>query len=271
MTWRSFSEWGCPGAHKRWRYLANGSIEIEGQGVPVLPWPASIEPWRPLIEAAAERHALPAAWIAAIMAIETQGKNICLDANNPSKICSGTGCSCVPNEGAGLMATLPSTASLVLGRGVTSNDLLRDPSLAIEAGTRYLKQTLAKYGNDFVAAAVAYNAGSIRCGRGGVFIPAGQSWPKQACPDTGWGVVMGCTYASQPGAACQPSGPGAPHPYICSNLYPEKAIAAQNTARQHFGSTSIASAMGIGAAGAALLAGIAAGWFYLGDKVTAST
>lgn len=265
--WKSFADFGCTTSKKRWRYLSDGSIEIEGAGTPVLsPWPAGIEQWRPLIEDAAARNGVPAAWIATIMAIETQGKNLCVTSSQ--SVCSGPGCACVQNEGAGLMATLPSTASIVLGRGVTSQQLLEDPAIAIEAGTKYLKQLLDKYQGDFVAAAVGYNAGSVRCGRGGVWVPAGQSWPKQACPETGWGVVMGCVYSSrQAGPACDPSTmEGAPMPFVCSNLYPEHAIAAQNAARQAFGGAASASIGGTIGLGVALLAGTAAGWYLYYDS-----
>jgi len=264
--WKSFADFGCPTAQKRWRYLADGSIEIEGAGTPVLsPWPAGIEQWRQLIEDAAARNGVPAAWVATIMAIETQGKNLCMTSSQ--SVCSGPGCACVPNEGAGLMATLPSTAAIVLARGVTSQQLLEDPALAIEAGTRYLKQMLDKYQGDFVAAAVAYNAGSVRCGRGGVWVPAGQTWPKQACPDTGWGVVFGCVYSQQSGPSCGPSGDVAPMPYICSTVYPEHAIAAQNAARQEFGGVASAGIGGTVGLGMALLAGAAAGWYFLADRL----
>lgn len=122
----------------------------------------------------------------------------------------------------------------MLGRPITSTGLMNDPAAAVEAGTRYLKQLLDKYQGDFVAAAIGYNAGSVRCGSGGVFIPAGSGWPKQPCPSTGWGVVFSCVYSSKSGANCQPAAPGAPMPYICSSDYPRRAIAAHNAALHFF-------------------------------------
>jgi hypothetical protein len=132
------------------------------------------------------------------------------------------------------MATIPPTASSMMGHGVSSQQLLDDPAMAIEAGTRYLRYQLDRYGGDFVKAAVAYNAGSVKCGRGSTFRPAGTEWPKEKCPNLGWGVVFSCVYANvQYGDRCVPSTTGV-KAYVCSSDYPRLAIALQNAAREHF-------------------------------------
>ena len=59
---------------------------------------------------------------------------------------------------AGLMQLLPSTASSVMGKTLTVQDLF-DPYTNITAGTKYLKQQLDKYKNDIPLAVSAYNAG----------------------------------------------------------------------------------------------------------------
>lgn len=201
-----------------------------------MPWPKEIEQWRPLIEESARRNGVPFWWISAVMAIESGGRIVCLDANNPSKACEGSNCDCVTNEGIGLMATLKSTASAVMGRKVTAQELMSDPALSIEAGTRVLARNMRIYNNDYVASAVAFNAWSVKCGTGRVFVPAGKDWPKQACPDIGWAVVFGCTYQPKNRSGCVPSSnEGAPQPFVCTNNYPAQAIAAQNAARKHFG------------------------------------
>jgi len=231
-SWRTFS---CPGSVRSWRYLNDGRIELQGEGVVSGAWPEHVNDWRQLIEASAKVNEVPAAWVAAIMAKETGGRNVCLDADAlPGyKACSAP-CRCVKNEGAGLMATLAATASSMMGHSVTSQQLLADPALAIEAGTRYLRYQLDRYGGDFVQAAVAYNAGSVRCGRGSTFRPSGTDWPKEPCPDLGWGVVFGCVYANvQYGERCVPSSTGVKS-YVCSTDYPRLAIHLQNAAREHF-------------------------------------
>lgn len=226
-------QFDCAGAVHRWRYHDDGRIEVEGRGIEEASWPSAVNQWRPLIEASADRNALPSAWVASTMAQETGGRSVCLSATTLGAC--GAPCECVPNEGAGLMATLPMTASSMMGRKVSSQQLLDDPELAIEAGTRYLKYQLDRYDGEFVHAAVGYNAGSVKCGRGGVFVPAGKDWPKQRCPDTGWGIVFGCVYADRKyGTRCAPSGPGAPKPYICSTNYAGRAVQMQNAARTHY-------------------------------------
>lgn len=230
--WRSFA---CPGSSRRWRYRSDGRIELQGEGALSVPWPAKVNDWRPQIEASAAANGVPAAWVAAIMAKETGGRNVCLDADAlPAYRACSPPCRCVQNEGAGLMATLPTTAGSMLGQPVTSQQLLDDPALAIEAGARYLRYQLDRYDGDFVRAAVAYNAGSVKCGRGSTFRPAGTDWPKEPCPDLGWGVVFSCVYANvQYGDRCAPSSTGV-KAYVCSSDYPRLAIGLQNAAREHF-------------------------------------
>lgn len=214
----------------RWRYHENGLIEVEGRGFPTMPWPEGVDKWLPLIEQAAAKHGVPAVYVASTMAQETGGRNVCLNANPPPTVC-GAPCQCVQNEGAGVMAMQPSTATLLAGRSVSSQELLNDPALAIDLGAKLIRHNLDRHGGDFMHAAMSYNAGSVRCGRGATFVPAGKDWPKEPCPDTGWGVVMGCVYTSQKyGERCVPSKTGV-QPYVCSTDYPTRAAEAQNAAR----------------------------------------
>ena len=171
------------------------------------------------------------------MALETGGKTgLC------ARLSDG---SCAQNEGAGLMAILPSTASLLAGRGVSSAELMQNNALSIDLGAKYLKQNLDANGGDFVRAAVAYNAGSVRCGTGRTWRPAGSSLPKFPCPNS-WGVVMGCIDV--------PMGSG----NVVSNDYPRNAIRFLNAALDAGYGTSagvvssgaelwVATALGIGA------------------------
>ena len=50
-----------------------------------------------------------------------------------------------------------------VGRPISSADDLFDPSLSIEIGAAYLASLLKQYRGDFVSAAVAYNAGQVKC------------------------------------------------------------------------------------------------------------
>ena len=139
------SEWvkfDCAGSSRRWRYLEDGRVEIEGEGTPAWPsWPDGVNQRRSLIQSSADKYGVPEEYIAAIMALETRGNNVCR--TRSGGICYGPGpCNCISGEGCGLMAVMGSTASNILGRGVTCAQLMADEQLAVDAGAAYLKYQL---------------------------------------------------------------------------------------------------------------------------------
>lgn len=69
----------------------------------------------------------------------------------------------------GIMQMLPSTASLLAGRPVSGEELLGNVELAVDLGTKYLAQGLAKYGNTGDALA-AYNTGVPRRNAQGQYV-----------------------------------------------------------------------------------------------------
>lgn len=229
-AWQSFE---CPGSRMRWRELPSGEIELEGIGIPRGDWPSDVDRLAPSILRWSAHYGVPAAYIAAICALETRGRNVCPQTDG--KLCSSPECAdkCLPGEGVGVMATVPSTARAALDRpDITARSLLADPDLAIQAGTAYLKQCLDRYGGDFMRAAVCYNAGSVRCGRGR---PFGRTTDEDVCPDPrGWGVVLGCVYSPKADYRCEPSRSGR-GPYVCTNDYPYVAAAMLNEAIRRFG------------------------------------
>lgn len=238
--WVSFH---CPGSGGRWRYLDGGLVEIDGEGTPAREWPEGVNKYRAEIEAAAARHELQPNWVAAIMALETRGHSVCLrrggglcygqsENKGPGKT-YGQGCDCVSNEGGGVMAMLAGTAKQMAGRPVTTAELMGDPALAIDLGAKYLRNRMDAGGGDFVKGAVGYNAGSVRCGTGRTFKPEGEDIPREPCPSTGWGIVMGCAYTDWGKGIyrCAPSKTGY-KPYVCSNDYPRTAVKFNNAAVQ---------------------------------------
>jgi hypothetical protein len=196
--WQSF---GC--GIGQWRYLQDGSCEIEGEEKPAIAWPSGIDQWGQDIGDAAARHGVPAAWIAAIMGVESGGRNI----------------------GDGLMQVLPGTATSIEGRPISRADMIADPALSIDLGTKnfrgHLDDRMAsassiRVGGDPVKAAVAYNAGGVRCGTGRT------EARDEACPSTGWNVIMGCARNSrQVYPQCTPSTVVAGN-YVCSSDYPRR-------------------------------------------------
>lgn len=108
--------------------VTSTSSDISNDGIP-----ATLQP---LIEAAAKRNNLDPALVAAVAKAESGFR---VDAG------SGAGAR-------GLMQLMPSTAS---GLGVT--DIL-DPAQNLDAGSRYLKQQVDRFG-DLRLALAAYNAG----------------------------------------------------------------------------------------------------------------
>ncbi len=244
--WQDF---GCSGSARRWRQLENGMIEIEGQGTPLAAraWPTKVNERAESIGRWAAHYEVPEPYVAAIMALETAGENVCRTA--AGGLCHGGDCECVSGEGCGVMATLPATYQLALelDHRPTCSEIMSDEDQAVRAGTAYLKMLLDKYDGDFVKAAVAYNAGSVRCGRGKTW---GSQYPKQECPDpSDWGVVVGCVYGDQQGALCAPTTVDGTPPYVCTNDYPGTAIRWLNSALQNYNalpSTQEPGSSGIG-------------------------
>lgn len=207
----------CPGAARRWRILPDLRIEIEGHGTPTRSWPKDVNQWSDLIAVRAAEYGVPAYWIAAIMALETGGRpGLCLRRSD------GT---CSTREGMGLMAMLLSTASTLAGRTVTEDELLNDYDLQIDLGAKLIARLRDKYQSDYVKVAIGYNAGSVRCGNGSTF-----QRPKEPCPPTPWGVVMGCIRTDRAiNSYCAPSAVE-PGKFACPVDYPQVAISTHNAA-----------------------------------------
>lgn len=204
--WRTFDQ--C-NATEKWRYLDDGHIEIAGRGVPTRPWPAAMDQWHDVVNAAATKWGVPPAWIAATIMHESVGKqNSCFPCSASPRGCESSPDGCDHGDGFGLMALLTSTASKLAGRSVSADELRSDPLLNVDLGTQYLRAGLdasqQHFGaDDIVWAGVAYNAGSVRC-------------TSAECPQDGYGVVYGCIV-------------GASGERI-STRYPANLIASVNTA-----------------------------------------
>jgi transglycosylase-like protein with SLT domain len=139
---------GC-GAGPRARWLADGSIEVEGEGVPLRSLPKAVLQWKNEIQASAAKYGLPPQWIAGEMAAESGGQQ-----RVHSWCCYG------------LMGLLPSTATSEAGHPVTASQLMDDPALNIDLGTKLLASLFQKYGGNPIKVPGAYNAGSPKCGAG---------------------------------------------------------------------------------------------------------
>ena len=106
-------------------------------------------PFHDIIRAAAERNGVDADLIHCVIAIESNF--------NPKAVS--------PKNARGLMQLLPQTAAQLGVRDVF------DPRENVEAGTRYLKDMLARYHNDLTLALAAYNAGPERVEQYGRRVP----------------------------------------------------------------------------------------------------
>ena len=108
--------------------------------------PARVGRFAPLIVAHAHASGLDPALVQAVVAVES--------AFDPRV---------VSNKGAiGLMQVLPETGERYGVRGDahrSTSDRLLDPATNLRVGTRYLRDLLARFGNDLSLALAAYNAG----------------------------------------------------------------------------------------------------------------
>jgi len=161
---------GCGGPGVRQN--ADGTFEVEGDGVRVTTPPAPVFGWADLVNTSAAKYGVPAHLVAGIMSFESGGK---------SQVSS-------PDGAQGLMELLPSTARSLAGAPLTLEQI-RDPATNIDLGTKFLAQLWQKYGGNAVKVAYAYNAGSARCGAGRSKVPAEAHAP---CVPNRFGLVADC-------------------------------------------------------------------------------
>ena len=134
--------------------LVLGNVHPLGEAAPVMAARAALPPraiaqrrerFTPLVRAAARTHGLPEALLQAMIEVE-----------------SGFDAAAVSPKGAlGLMQLMPDTARALRVRDA------RDPADNIDGGARYIKELLARHGNDLTLALAAYNAGSGAVQRSG--------------------------------------------------------------------------------------------------------
>jgi hypothetical protein len=113
------------------------SVEPETQFAPIVAKTDPNAPFGDLIHAAAQKHGVDEHLITHVIAVESNF--------NPKAVSR--------KQAQGLMQLLPTTAAKYSVANVF------DPAQNIDAGTRYLKDLLAKYSGDVKLALAAYNAG----------------------------------------------------------------------------------------------------------------
>ncbi|MGL4557617.1 MAG: lytic transglycosylase domain-containing protein [Afipia sp.] len=103
----------------------------------------AVEPWSQFVSEAAERFAIPAAWIRAVMRVESHGNVKAVS----------------PKGAVGLMQIMPATYAELRGRYALGGDPY-DPHDNIAAGAAYLREMHDRFGaSGFLA---AYNVGPAR-------------------------------------------------------------------------------------------------------------
>ena len=129
--------------------LEGGSVELSAEEIisiepedffPALPKPVLDVPFAEQIRAASLKHGVDAILIASVIAVESNFNSRAISAK----------------DARGLMQLLPETAARLRVADVFN------PAENIDAGTRYLKELLARYKQDLSLALAAYNAGPDR-------------------------------------------------------------------------------------------------------------
>lgn len=137
----------------RWQLTPDG-IVCEGETAPerTVGEPATVRRiWHdfgPIIKDVCARHGVPAEIVVTTIAVESRGivKAALVEPDGRTSI--------------GLMQTLIGTASEVMGRQVTAQEL-ETPEISIEAGTRYIAKHREKTHFDPILVAAAYNSGGL--------------------------------------------------------------------------------------------------------------
>jgi soluble lytic murein transglycosylase-like protein len=141
----------------RWRLTPEGVV-LEGQTAPLrtVGQPATVrriwQDYGPLIAASCAANGVPLEIVVATIATESRGKPRAVLVEPDKRI------------SVGLMQPLTGTASEVMGREITAQEL-NDPALNIEAGTRYIARQRPKTGYQPPLVAAAYNAGGLHKAR----------------------------------------------------------------------------------------------------------
>lgn len=183
----------CPQGKRRARLLDDGHVEIDGLGAVTTPMPKAVAQWAPLVLKYAAQYEVPPTFVAGILTVESSGISIaCNSEGGQRKTCddepdfrwSVKKQQWVPvNKGVGLMQlTDPGVKE-----GHPNSELLSNPDLNIQLGTKYFAKHWKRYDGDFVKAIAAYNAGSWRC------------WNDQTPADlkkNPWGAAMWGDYVT---------------------------------------------------------------------------
>jgi hypothetical protein len=128
----------------RVRELDDGSYEIEILGRPSKPITEQVKQYQELISQWATVYGIPQAVIAGVVMQESRGDRTAVSSDG----------------GIGLMQL---TAKGVKG-GHSDQELIDNPSLNIELGSKLLNLLWEKYNGNIIHVLTSYNAGSPRCG-----------------------------------------------------------------------------------------------------------
>ena len=146
----------CGGA--RWRYLDDGSIEVEGRGVPryepddahFVLLEQTWDNWSGFFLDAADEYELPVSWLVAIASVETGPWSD--DPDEQAGIPS-------PAGARGVMQIMPATARLL----DFDADEMYDPATNIRAGAKLLSIDNGRITGGLPVISGAYNSGKFCC------------------------------------------------------------------------------------------------------------
>jgi len=198
----------CPG-FATYQVQSNGQVEVNGrlstfaegsknEEILLSVW----DKFSGEVSAASRKYDVPVPWILGVITAESGGT---VQACSPCAACSASLCESAAGKSCCAFGLMQMIGIVARDYGVTTEQLMRSPSVAIDAGTHLLSDSMERFGFDLPRIAAAYNGGPgvlSKCGK------AGSTFGWQTNHDYPLKVVQYANTAVELGVEAKGSGVG---------------------------------------------------------------